>query len=67
MDAPLLKTPLPGPRAKALIERDARVVSTSYTRGYPFVMARGEGAIVEVTWSRAAFAAPEERAAETAS
>ena len=47
MTGPQLKTPLPGPRAKALIERDARVVSTSYTRGYPFVMARGEGAIVE--------------------
>jgi 4-aminobutyrate aminotransferase len=47
MDAPLLKTALPGPRARAIIERDSRVVSTSYTRGYPFVMARGEGAIVE--------------------
>jgi 4-aminobutyrate aminotransferase len=47
MDAPLLKTALPGPKAKAIIERDSRVVSTSYTRGYPFVMARGEGAIVE--------------------
>jgi 4-aminobutyrate aminotransferase len=47
MDAPLLKTPLPGPKAKALIERDAKVVSTSYTRDYPFVIARGEGAVVE--------------------
>jgi 4-aminobutyrate aminotransferase len=47
MDAPLLKTALPGPKAKAIIERDSRVVSTSYTRGYPFVMARGEGAMVE--------------------
>ena len=47
MDAPLIKTPLPGPRAKALIERDAKVVSPSYTRGYPFVMARGTGATVE--------------------
>ena len=47
MDAPELKTPLPGPKAKALIERDAHVVSTSYTRDYPFVMARGEGAVVE--------------------
>lgn len=47
MNGPLLKTPLPGPKAKALIERDAKVVSTSYTRGYPFVMARGEGSIVE--------------------
>ncbi|MCC7178678.1 MAG: acetyl ornithine aminotransferase family protein [Acidobacteria bacterium] len=47
MDAPLLKTPLPGPKAKAIIERDGKVVSTSYTRDYPFVMARGEGAVVE--------------------
>ena len=47
MDAPLIKTPLPGPNAKAIIERDAKVVSTSYTRGYPFVMARGAGAVVE--------------------
>ncbi len=47
MDAPLIKTALPGPKAKAIIERDAKVVSTSYTRGYPFVMARGTGAMVE--------------------
>lgn len=47
MDAPNLKTPLPGPNAKALIERDGRVVSPSYTRDYPFVIARGEGATVE--------------------
>jgi 4-aminobutyrate aminotransferase len=47
MNGPALKTPLPGPRAKALIERDAKVVSTSYTRDYPLVMARGEGALVE--------------------
>ena len=47
MDAPKLITPLPGPKAKALIERDAKVVSTSYTRDYPFVIARGEGSVVE--------------------
>lgn len=46
-DAPLLKTSLPGPKAKAIIERDGKVVSPSYTRSYPFVMARGEGAVVE--------------------
>ena len=45
--APQLKTPLPGPKARALIERDARVVSPSYTRDYPLVIARGEGAVVE--------------------
>jgi 4-aminobutyrate aminotransferase len=47
MNGPLIKTTLPGPNAKALIERDKLVVSPSYTRGYPFVMARGEGALVE--------------------
>jgi 4-aminobutyrate aminotransferase len=47
MNGPVLKTALPGPLAKAIIERDARAVSTSYTRDYPFVMARGEGAFVE--------------------
>jgi 4-aminobutyrate aminotransferase len=47
MHAPDIKTPLPGPRARAIIERDGRFVSPSYTRDYPFVIARGEGAVVE--------------------
>jgi 4-aminobutyrate aminotransferase len=47
MNGPLLKTPLPGPAAKAIIERDARVVSSSYTRDYPLVISRGEGVFVE--------------------
>ncbi len=47
MDAPEIKTPLPGPKAKAIIERDKQFVSPSYTRDYPFVIARGEGAVVE--------------------
>jgi 4-aminobutyrate aminotransferase len=47
MIAPNIKTPLPGPNAKALIARDAAAISPSYTRDYPFVMARGEGALVE--------------------
>jgi 4-aminobutyrate aminotransferase len=45
--SPEIKTRLPGPRAQAIIERDHAVVSPSYTRGYPFVMARGSGAMVE--------------------
>src|SRR6185369_4634045 len=44
---PQIKTDLPGPKAKAIIERDRAVVSPSYTRSYPFVMARGSGATVE--------------------
>jgi 4-aminobutyrate aminotransferase len=39
-----LKTSLPGPRARALIERDRKVVSPSYVRDYPFVMGHGKGA-----------------------
>lgn len=34
---------LPGPKAKALIERDQAVISPSYPRGYPFVMDHGKG------------------------
>ncbi len=34
---------LPGPKARALIERDQKVVSPSYPRGYPFVMDHGKG------------------------
>ncbi len=37
---------LPGPKARALIERDSAVISPSYTRGYPFVIERGEGTYV---------------------
>lgn len=44
---PELRTPLPGPRARAIIERDRTFVSPSYTRPYPLVIARGEGAVVE--------------------
>lgn len=36
-------TELPGPRARAILERDARVVSPSYPRDYPFVMSHGRG------------------------
>ena len=46
-DLPHLTGPVPGPRARAVIERDSRTVSPSYTRCYPLVAARGEGAIVE--------------------
>ena len=34
---------LPGPNAKAIIERDRKVISHSYARGYPFVMDHGKG------------------------
>jgi 4-aminobutyrate aminotransferase len=44
---PMLLTPLPGPRAREVIARDAQFVSPSYTRGYPLVAKSGRGAIVE--------------------
>jgi 4-aminobutyrate aminotransferase len=47
LTGPHLQTSLPGPRAREIIARDAQVVSPSYTRDYPLVIARGEGAFVE--------------------
>ncbi len=44
---PKLITSLPGPKARAIIDRDDHVISPSYTRSYPLVAERGEGAIVE--------------------
>jgi 4-aminobutyrate aminotransferase len=41
-----IKTELPGPKARALLERDQAVVSPSYPRDYPFVMNHGKGAEV---------------------
>ncbi len=38
-----IKTELPGPRARALIARDAKVASPSYPRPYPFAMSHGRG------------------------
>ncbi len=34
---------LPGPKARAIVERDQAVISPSYPRGYPFVMDHGRG------------------------
>jgi 4-aminobutyrate aminotransferase len=44
---PRIVTPLPGPKAKELVERDSQLLSPSYTRSYPLVAQRGRGAIVE--------------------
>jgi 4-aminobutyrate aminotransferase len=41
-----IRTELPGPKARALLARDAEVVSPSYPRDYPFVMSHGRGAEV---------------------
>jgi 4-aminobutyrate aminotransferase len=34
---------LPGPKARAIIKRDSKVISQSYPRSYPFVMNHGRG------------------------
>jgi 4-aminobutyrate aminotransferase len=44
---PHLITPLPGPKATQIVERDRRVLSPSYTRDYPLVAKRGHGAVIE--------------------
>jgi 4-aminobutyrate aminotransferase len=44
---PRLVTPLPGPRARAIVEADDRLLSPSYTRSYPLVAKRGRGLRVE--------------------
>lgn len=44
---PKIITDLPGPKAREIIESDHRYISPSYTRPYPLVARRGQGAIVE--------------------
>ncbi len=44
---PHFVTPLPGPRAQAIIARDQRVMAQNYGKDYPLVAARGAGAMVE--------------------
>ncbi|MGB7546806.1 MAG: acetyl ornithine aminotransferase family protein [Terracidiphilus sp.] len=44
---PKLVCPLPGPKARAAVEADTRLISPSYTRSYPLVAKRGRGLRVE--------------------
>ena len=44
MKSPHIKTALPGPKAEAMLKRDALVVSPSYPRDYPFVISHARGA-----------------------
>lgn len=46
MASPRIIVTPPGPKARAILERDARVLSPSYARDYGFVMERGQGAEV---------------------
>lgn len=43
MKSPMIKTILPGPRARKLIEKDGTYVSPSYTRYYPLVVEKAKG------------------------
>ena len=44
---PKLVGSLPGPKAKAAVDADTRLISPSYTRSYPLVAKRGRGLRVE--------------------
>ena len=44
---PRLVCTLPGPKARAAVEADTRLISPSYTRSYPLVARRGRGLRVE--------------------
>src|SRR5271155_4427003 len=44
---PHLVTAIPGPKAAEIITRDRALLSPSYTRAYPLVVERGDGAIIE--------------------
>ncbi len=45
--APSITGPLPGPAAKAMIERDERYCSPSYTRDFPLAVKRAAGSVIE--------------------
>ena len=44
---PKIITPLPGPKARRILEGDERYISPSYTRSYPLVAKSGHGCIIE--------------------
>ena len=47
LDAPYLRTEIPGPNARRLVEEDHEYVSHSYIKEYPLAVARGRGAVIE--------------------
>ncbi|MDQ3136678.1 MAG: acetyl ornithine aminotransferase family protein [Gemmatimonadota bacterium] len=46
-DYPRIVVPPPGPKARAVVERDEQWTSSCYIKEYPLVVARGEGVMVE--------------------
>ena len=47
LTAPQLRTEIPGPRTREVVERDSRVASPSLPRAYDFAPLRGEGAMLQ--------------------
>src|ERR1700733_13342649 len=43
---PRIKTALPGPNAKRVLDNDRKYISPSYTRSYPMVAQSGRGIVV---------------------
>jgi 4-aminobutyrate aminotransferase len=43
----MIRTRLPGPNARRIIEADERLISPSYTRSYPLVAKSGRGIVIE--------------------
>jgi 4-aminobutyrate aminotransferase len=41
-----LKTHLPGPNARAILEKDQQYISPSYSRPYPLVASKGQGMVI---------------------
>src|SRR5215831_9350927 len=46
MTGPMIKTALPGPNAKRVLEGDDKYISPSYTRSYPLVAKTGRGVVI---------------------
>jgi 4-aminobutyrate aminotransferase len=46
-DYPRIVTSPPGPKAKAIVERDRNSTASCYLKEYPLVVARGQGAMIE--------------------
>ncbi len=46
-DYPRIIVPPPGPKARAIVDRDTQWTSTCYIKEYPLVVARGQGVMVE--------------------
>jgi 4-aminobutyrate aminotransferase-like enzyme len=58
---PKIKTALPGPNAKRVLEDDQKYISPSYTRSYPLVAKSGRGIVVTDVDGNEFFDPPESR------